>query len=648
MCGLVGFFNPLGFQNFNANDILRKMSAEIIHRGPDDYGCWHDDESGIALAHRRLSILDLSDAGSQPMFSHSGRYVIIFNGEIYNHLEIRLKLESKTSLGWRGASDTESLLAAIELWGLERTLGESVGMFALALWDRKKRSLYLARDRLGEKPLYYGWQGKSLLFGSELKAIRAHPSFTNEIAWDVLPLYLRHGYIPSPWSVWSGMRKLIPGCLVEFDSSRVGELPEPTTYWSLAEAIERGRVEPFLGSEKEAEEILHRKLSVSVGRQKVADVPLGAFLSGGIDSSTIVALMQASSSKPVKTFTIGFSEAGYNEAEHAKAIAECLGTDHTEHYVTSSDAREVIPLLPEMYDEPFGDSSAIPTYLVSRLAREKVTVSLSGDGGDELFSGYERYHRMASAWRKLQRFPRVLRKVGSGFLGSPIPKLYDALRMNVGSSSSSHFGHPIAPRSLHYANLMGSDTQPEFYRTMMSQWYTPPIKNEPPQFLSYCYADEKLRLFSEPEQWAMAFDSLTYLPDDILAKVDRASMSVSLESRIPLLDHHVVEFAWSLPFAMKVKKGKAKWILRKILGRYVPDELMERPKMGFGVPVDNWLRGPLREWASDLLSEKSLQRGGLDPAPIRRRWNEHLSGHYNWKDSLWLVLMWQSWIWRNQ
>lgn len=649
MCGLVGFYNPVGFQDFNTNDILKKMSSKIIHRGPDDFGFWHNVESGIALSHRRLSILDLSLSGHQPMISHSGRYVIVYNGEIYNHIDLRQEIDSKVSVRWRGTSDTESLLEAIELWGLEQALIKSVGMFAFALWDRKEHSLSLARDRMGEKPLYYGWQKGNLLFGSELKALRAHPSFANEIEWNVLPLYLSHGYIPSPWSVWSGIRKLIPGSVVEFDSSLVGEYPEPKPYWSLSDVVNKGKLKPFSGSEKDAEDRLHHLLSVSVGRQRFADVPLGAFLSGGIDSSTVVALMQANSTNPVKTFTIGFSETVYNEAKHANAIATHLGTDHTEHYVTPSEARDVIPYLPDMYDEPFGDSSAIPTYLVSRLAREKVTVSLSGDGGDELFSGYDRYHRMASAWQSCQRVPQGLRKVVSGFLRSPIPKLYDSMFMNLKRSHLSRFGHPIAPRALHFANLMMCENKPQLYRTMTSQWHTPPVRFAGSQLLSFSKCEEELlSLVPEPEQWAMAFDSLTYLPDDILAKVDRASMSVSLESRIPLLDHHIMELAWSLPFSMKVKEGKSKWILREVLGRYVPKGLTERPKMGFGVPIDRWLRGPLRDWATDLLSENSLLQGGLNPIPILKRWNEHLSGHYNWKDSIWLILMWQSWIQRHQ
>jgi asparagine synthase (glutamine-hydrolysing) len=609
------------------------MRDSLLHRGPDHAGLWLDADAGIALAHRRLSILDLSAAGHQPMVSASGRYVLVFNGEIYNHLQIRRMLDGEglKDANWRGHSDTETLLAAIEQWGMERTLRECVGMFALALWDRQERWLSLARDRMGEKPLYYGWQGNTLLFGSELKALQAHPAFRSEIDRNVVPLYLRHGYIPAPWSIWKGIRKLTPGCIVEFRGDRMGELRAPHSYWSLADTISAGQADPFRGSDEEAITAFEQQLSESIAGQMVADVPLGAFLSGGIDSSTVVALMQAQSIRPVQTFTIGFAEDGYNEAEHAKTVAHHLCTEHTELYVTAAQAQEVIPKLATIYDEPFGDASAIPTHLVSQLTRRHVTVSLSGDGGDELLGGYDRYLRVSRLWAHLGRVPPMFRKVGAKVLRLGGHSAMDPLYWRCGARRNAS----LAERMQFWADYLEARSADEMYDTAMSLWRHP--------------AESRFHLFpqvahlDEPIERMMVADSLAYLPDDILVKVDRAAMAVSLETRVPLLDHRVVELAWRLPYAMKVRGGQGKWMLRQVLYRHVPPEIIDRPKMGFGVPVDEWMRGPLREWAEDLLNESELKNQGLlDPKPIRARWQQHVKGQHNWRDSLWPVLMFQA------
>jgi asparagine synthase (glutamine-hydrolysing) len=630
MCGLTGFFQPGGFRAEEAEANVVAMRDRLVHRGPDDAGVWLDGEAGIAFGHRRLSVLDLSPAGHQPMVSDSGRFILAFNGEIYNHQDLRRQLESTGYLAWRGNSDTETLLAAVAAWGLEAALKATVGMFALALWDRQGRVLTLARDRMGEKPIYYGWQNGVLLFGSELKALRAHPSFLGEIVRDVLPLYLRHGYIPAPWSIYKDIRKLMPGTWVTFVASGRGEFPEPNPYWSLADAITKGQTEPFDGSDEEAIDALQQHLGQAIAGQRLADVPLGAFLSGGIDSSTVVALMQAQSARPIKTFTIGFDEAGYNEAQHAKAVAKHLGTDHTELYVTSRQAQELIPQLPQMYDEPFGDSSAIPTHLVSDLARQQVTVSLSGDGGDELFGGYGRYFKAEALLRGRQKIP-----------GSFRPATQAVLRSLLSLNQS------LAPKAALVADLMDCQTHAAYYQRITSQWNPAPVQGHAHP-LPYGLTEAHLNGISEPVQRMMAQDSVTYLPDDILVKVDRAAMAVSLETRVPLLDHRVVELAWRMPYFCKVRDGQSKWLLRQVLYRHVPQQIMDRPKMGFGVPVDAWLRGPLREWADDLLAPSRLNSEGyLDAKTITARWRAHLLGHYNWRDSLWVVLMWQAWLEHN-
>lgn len=626
------------------------MVDTLLHRGPDDAGVWADVNAGIALAHRRLSILDLSPAGHQPMVSANGRFIIVFNGEIYNHLELRSALElGRSPTCWRGHSDTETLLAAFDVWGIEATLKRVVGMFALALWDRQARSLTLARDRLGEKPLYYGYSGSVFLFGSELKALRAHPEFAADIDRDALTLYLRYSNVPAPFSIYQGIRKLLPGTWLTLDEADFAEhrLPAPHAYWSVRDAAVAGRSAPFAGSAAEAQTELERVLSQAVVGQMMADVPLGAFLSGGIDSTTVVALMQKHSARPVKTFTIGFHEAGYNEAEHAHAVARHLHTEHTEWYVTPEEAQAVIPRLPALYDEPFADSSQIPTFLVSQLARQHVTVSLSGDGGDELFGGYNRYFWAMNIWRRLGWAPKSLRAAIAGVLTAFPPAAWN--RVFKGFSR-------LLPANLRYANpgdklhklaeILAVKRPEEIYLGLVSHWKQPAQVVaggfEPPTILTDSSHWAELPDF---EQRMMYLDTVTYLPDDILTKVDRAAMGVSLETRVPMLDHRVLEFAWTLPLSMKIRHGQGKWLLRQVLYQHVPKELIERPKMGFGIPLDQWLRGPLRGWAEDLLVEQRLrQEGFFHPEPIRQKWIEHLDGRRNWSYYLWDVLMFQAWL----
>jgi asparagine synthase (glutamine-hydrolysing) len=639
MCGFAGSF---GTGKCDENS-LHRMVSTLYHRGPDDHGIWVDKYSGIGLAHARLAILDLSPAGHQPMSSASGRYVIVFNGEIYNHLKLRAELEQTNQvLNWRGHSDTETLLACFYAWGIEVTLRKSVGMFAFALWDNKTLTLSLARDRLGEKPLYYGWQGDIFLFGSELKALKAHPAFSAEIDRDALAALMFLSYIPAPQSIYRGIYKLLPGTLL---SVRAGEhsMSKPKQYWSLLNVARQGLKEPFTGSDVEAMQGLEDKLSESVALQQISDVPIGAFLSGGIDSSTIVALMQAHSTRPIKTFTIGFDEFHYNEAENAKLVARHLGTDHTELYVTPEHALAVIPHLPMLFDEPFGDSSQIPTFLVSQLARNSVTVSLSGDAGDELFGGYSRY----TLARRLQKIPVPLRRFLGAGLNALSPTQWDLIYSVM---------LPILPISMHarmpgdkaqkLSQVFAADSNFEIYQHLVSTWRNP----ETVVFgargpINMSRAWDELADLDSLECRMMAMDALTYLTDDILCKVDRAAMGVSLETRVPFLDHRVVEYAWGLPLHMKIRNGQGKWILRQLLNKYVPKELIERPKMGFGVPIDVWLRGPLRDWAEELLSETRLKREGfLNPAPIRQKWGEHLNGQRNWQYHLWNVLMFQGWL----
>jgi asparagine synthase (glutamine-hydrolysing) len=644
MCGFTGFLSATGgVDNTLAQTTLRHMAHAIAHRGPDSDGYWVDPGLGIGLAHRRLAILDLSPAGAQPMTSASGRYVLAFNGEIYNHLLLRevLEREGGVRAPWRGHSDTETLLAGFEAWGIEATLQRTVGMFAIALWDRESHSLSLARDRLGEKPLYFGWQGQGsaavFLFGSELSALRRHSAFTAEIDRDALALFMRHNCVGGVHSIYTGVSKLEPGHWLTVSSAAPN--PVVQAWWSGADEAARGVAQPFAGNPDEAVTALEVLLRDAVAQQMMSDVPLGAFLSGGIDSSAVVALMQTQSSRPVRTFTIGFHEKGYNEAEHAKAVAQYLGTDHTELYVTPAQALAVIPKLPSLYCEPFADSSQIPTFLVSQLARQHVTVSLSGDAGDELFCGYNRYHMTAELWGKVSRLPRALRQIAGRVVTALPTRTWDKLGAPL---PMAHVGDKFHKG----AELLGCRSVAELYRGMVSHWSDPTRvilgATEPATVLTDSLP--ALQGLSDVERM-MALDMLSYLPDDILVKVDRAAMGVSLETRVPFLDHRVVEFAWSLPLAYKLRDGVTKWPLRQVLYRHVPRELIERPKMGFGVPIDQWLRGSLRDWAETLLAEPRLRAEGFfDPVPIRRKWAEHLSGKRNWQYHLWDVLMFQAWL----
>jgi asparagine synthase (glutamine-hydrolysing) len=656
MCGIVGGIASDGSW-LRLSEGMSAMAGTLKHRGPDDGDIWLDGNAGVALAQTRLSILDLSPAGRQPMHSAQGRFVIVFNGEIYNHLALREELEAsstfrvpatngKTVPHWRGHSDTETLLAAFETWGIEKTLEMTVGMYAIALWDRATRTLTIARDRLGEKPLYYGWEGSAFLFGSELKALKAYCGFRAEIDRGAIALSMRYNYIPGPHSIYRGIRKLSPGSYAQLviggHDWRQRALPQVRQYWSVEQAVDHGRSHPFSGTESEAVGTLENALVRAVSGQMVADVPLGALLSGGLDSSAIVALMQMQSPRPVRTFTIGFNEDGYNEAAHAKAVAKHLGTEHTELYLSAKEAIDVIPLLPRIYDEPFSDASQIPTYLVAQLARRHVTVSLTGDAGDELFGGYNRYFLTHAWWRKVAGVPRKARTLLARIALAISPASWDRLSRLIPAFRFSNFGDKLHK----FAGVLDAVSPEAFYRLLLYHWPQPEAvvrgAKEPPTLFDESVSRTSLE---EVIERMMYIDQVTYLPDDILVKVDRAAMAVSLETRVPFLDHRVVEFAWSLPFSMKVRNGQGKWILRKLLDKYVPRELVERPKMGFGVPIDSWLRGPLRDWAEGLLDSSRLQREGyLDPAPIRQKWQEHLSGQRNWQYPLWDVLMFQGWL----
>ena len=653
MCGFVGYLGGDSSVCVKGGEaVLKQMANKIISRGPDDAGYWFHPDDQIGLGHRRLSIVDLSPAGHQPMHSASGRYVIAFNGEIYNHDKLRAELELECrELNWRGHSDTETLLACIEVWGIELALQRCIGMFAIALWDIQKKNLILARDRVGEKPLYYGWQSGTLLFGSELKALRLHPAFKTDIDRDALCLYMRHNYIPAPHSIFKGINKLTPGSYLTV-SLRQRD-PIVKVYWSGVGACAEGINNRLSGDATEVVDDLDLLLKDAVKQQMMADVPLGAFLSGGVDSSTIVALMQVQSNRPVKTFSIGFHEANYNEAEHAKAVAQHLGTDHTELYVTSKDCLDVIPRLPALYDEPFSDSSQIPTFLVSQMARQHVTVSLSGDGGDELFCGYPRYPGTVNIWNKLSMLPYPLKSFFSTLIKTLPVSSWNSILTPFGGiipGLQSQKNKNIGDRLYKAADVMTNTSILNLYHNMASHWYDPAsvvINGVEPS--NHNITNIQLKDSLSDVERMMALDLLTYLPDDILCKVDRAAMGVSLETRVPLLDHRVIEYAWRLPMEYKIRDGQTKWALRQVLYNYVPKELIERPKMGFGVPIDSWLRGPLKGWAEDLLSEARLRRDGyFKHEPIRKKWKEHLSGQRNWQYHLWDVLMFNQWLENNK
>jgi len=640
MCGIAGV---LGGEI--APQTILRMTRALSHRGPDDEGVWVDPEAAIGFGHRRLSIIDVSAAGHQPMQSAGGRFVITFNGEIYNYPDLRAELEAQGhQVAWRGHSDTEILLAGFDFWGVRSTLERAKGMFALALWDKKDRTLILARDRLGEKPLYYGRQNgvsSPFLFGSELKGLTQHPGFSQEIDREALDLYVRHLAVPAPLSIYRGISKLLPGTML---TVAAGSDPRVEEYWSGAEVARSGVAAPLALSPEAATDELEALLERVVGRQMISDVPLGAFLSGGVDSSTVVAIMQKLSSRPVKTFTVGFHDEAFNEAPHAKAVADHLGTDHNELYVSGQQAMDVIPRLPEMYDEPFADSSQIPTHLISALARTEVTVALSGDGGDEMFGGYDRYMFAARLWKKVAGIPGPIRSV-AGQVMSRIPAgawtaLGDSGRLLPDALRVRRLGEKVQK----VAPLLSAPSLDSFYDGVVSAW------PREAQLIVDCPAVSRNR--SPPDDFRglgdvermMLRDMLGYLSDDVLAKVDRAAMAVSLETRVPLLDPEVVAFAWRLPLDLKIRGGTSKWILRQALYRHVPKELIERPKTGFGVPLDDWLRGPLRDWAAALLDPRRLQGEGFFNAPvISGAWNGQLKGQAN-ASRLWTILMFQSWL----
>lgn len=637
MCGIVGLLDPRRRRSIEeSTELLGRMAGRMAFRGPDASGEWADAEAGVALGHRRLSILDLSEHGAQPMHSADGRWVLTYNGEIYDHRELADDLRAE-GVGLRGHSDTEILLEAIARWGLVPTLQRVDGMFAFALWDRRERRLHLARDRMGEKPLYFGALGSGeVVFASNLDTLAAHPGFDRPVDLDALALFFRHKYVPSPWSIYRGISKLEPGCVVQIDGDGTIGAPEP--YWSYFDVVSRGV--RFDGSAEDAADELDRLLRRSVRRRMVADVPVGAFLSGGIDSSTVVAVAQAESSSPVRTFTIGSTDADYDESSDARKVAEHLGADHTELVVTDSDALGVVEQLGELHDEPFADSSQVPTRLVSELARRHVTVALSGDGGDELFAGYNRYLWVPSIWRQLDRVPVRVRSGVAAALGTVAPDRWDTLAKAVPEARR--------PRmlGLKVAKVLGvadAATPYEVYHRLVSHWQHPerlvPGSSEPPTIHT-----DSARWPRTPGivEHMAAVDTVTYLPDDILAKVDRATMSVSLEGRIPLLDRDIVEFAARLPLDVKIRDGSSKWPLRRVLGRYVPPTLFERPKSGFGVPIESWLRGPLRGWAEDHLFG-AASAAFLDTALVRRTWERHLAGRENAAYELWDVIMFAAW-----
>ncbi|WP_243455874.1 asparagine synthase (glutamine-hydrolyzing) [Sphingosinicella sp. BN140058] len=631
------------------------MGRAITHRGPDDGGIWFDEVAGIGLSHRRLSIVDLSPMGHQPMPSDDERYMLAFNGEIYNHLEIRAELDALRTVAWTGHSDTETLIEAVATWGLEPTLRKIVGMFALALWDHRSRTLQLARDRFGEKPLYYGWAGRDFVFGSELKALRRHPDFTHAINRDALRVLGARAYIPAPLSIYDHIYKLEPGCILTVEATSASQrMASPPIegqsgdirldrYWSYRETMVAGLANP-IGNPDEALEELENVLAQAVAGQAVADVPVGAFLSGGIDSSTIVALYQKHAPGRVKTFSIGFAEAGFDEAVYAKEVAAFFGTEHHERYITSREAQDVIPLLPQMYDEPFADSSQIPTHLVSRLAREHVTVALSGDGGDELFGGYNRYIATSRLWSKLKRLPRPLRAALGSCLAQVPPAGWNSLSAVLPAGRRpAFFGTKVQKL---FGTMRDCATLEDLVDTFLDEWAgkASPIMPQAPLPALARY-DMTLAPDSPDVARMMYSDAVSYLPDDILCKVDRAGMAVSLESRIPFLDHRVAEVAARIPLSMKISGGSGKQILKRLLYKHAPQKLFDRPKAGFAVPVGGWIKGPLRDWAEALLDPRRLHEDGyFEAGLVQQRWRAHLSGEKDSTQALWTVLMFQSWL----
>jgi asparagine synthase (glutamine-hydrolysing) len=649
MCGFAGFFRSRSLTAEEVGDDLRRMAGSLQHRGPDDEGFWHDVGAGIALCHRRLAIIDLSASGHQPMSSPAGRYTIAFNGEIYNYRDLRKEL-GQCGYSFKGGSDTEVLLAAIDHWGVQAAVERCIGMFAFALWDRDERTLVLARDPFGEKPLYYGVCADTLLFGSELKALRQHHRWSDEIDRNAVALLMQNDSVPAPFSIFEGIKKLSPGCCLTVQVRNGQFRFNEHRYWRIEELFAQGARASEGMTEAQSLQAVDDAISTAVGRQMVADVPLGAFLSGGVDSSLVVAYMQKATSRPVKTFSIGFREQAFDESRFARAVAQHLGTDHTELILTPRECLEVIPQLPQIYDEPFADPSQIPTYLVSRLARQSVTVALSGDGGDELFGGYSRYLIAMAKWRRMRRVPAILRSGGSALVERLPPQALQLL-----AKSGSLWSRRFAKRGLAYtlpdkSLRWRASTLDEFYRTGLRRWqgsWQPAIganaETHGATMSAVTHTDELKQL--------MYADTCSYLPNDILVKVDRAAMSVSLETRIPLLDPGVARAAWSVPSNILLKDGRGKWVLRALLEQHVPKKLMDRPKSGFAIPLAQWLRADLRPWATDLLDAYQMrQEGFLDVTKVQHRWRQHLNNDANWAPHLWNVLMFQSWLrqWRSE
>lgn len=649
MCGIAGCYGPSASQ-----DLALNMANRLTHRGPDDSGVFYDEASSIALSHRRLAILDLTAEGHQPMSSPDGLFEMVFNGEIYNHLELRQEVEREYGENkWRGHSDTETLLFCIQKWGLDKTISRALGMFAIALWDRESERLFLVRDRLGEKPLYFGWSDGLFLFASELKAFHGFSSFSREIDRDTLGLYFKFLSVPAPYSIYKDVFKLEPGCILSLDKKHNNRAPVkyPSVplkidgfsiekYWSISDIASAGLSNPIL-DESQGVKILEDTLKKAISRQAISDVPLGAFLSGGIDSSTIVALLQCDSQTATKTFSIGFEDASLDEAKYAKAVAQHLKTEHTELYVSAKDAQEVIPIIPELYCEPFADPSQIPTFLVSRLAKKSVTVALSGDGGDELFCGYNRYLWGSKIWDKIGWIPKDARSVIGGAINMVPRNTWNYLE---GLLSVSRLGDKTSKLATRLKTVSSKD---DLYRSLVSEWDASEqlVINNDINLSTNIDNDTLVDGINDPENRMMIWDSLSYLPDDILHKVDRAAMGVSLETRVPFLDPKVVELAWRLPLTSKLKGSETKWILRQVLYRHVPRDLIERPKAGFAMPTGEWLRGPLKAWADDLLSEERLLRDGYLSVPlVRKKFQQHLSGERDWTNALWSILMFQAWL----
>lgn len=650
MCGICGYWQPSGVRVADPADVLKKMTARLVHRGPDDEGYFRDDDRGIGLGFRRLAINDLTREGHQPMTSTSGRFVIVFNGEIYNHKRLRPALE-RIGCTFRGHSDTEVMLAAIEQWGLEKALDAFIGMFAFVLWDKQETTLTLVRDRLGIKPLYFGHVGGAFVFASELHAIAAVPGFAAPVDHDAFCMFLRRGVVPAPRSIYQGIAKLLPGTLLRLDARRVQSGPHAVElaenaepFWSARKIVGDPAVRLQFNTDEAAADRLETLLRDAVALRMDADVPLGAFLSGGVDSSTVVALMQAQATRPIKTFSIGFEHGEYNEAPFAKAVATHLGTEHHELYLSAKDTLHLVPQLPVIYGEPFADASQIPTFLVSQMARRDVAVCLSGDGGDELFGGYTRYFVGQDLQRLAERVPPFARAVAGACLCAPSVATWDWIAnarrpLSRGKAAKQGFG-----RKVHrLGQVLRDPSAVGIYSSLMSEWLP-----EDGVAIAQCHANgwhnppSQLSDVVEQLQW---LDMTTYLPDDILAKVDRASMACSLEARVPLLDHRVVELAWRLPRDQKIRGARGKWLLRKVLDRHVPAQLIDRPKRGFEIPLKHWLRGPLHDWAESLLDERRLRNEGFfNPIPVRAAWREHLAGRQNWAFRLWYILMFQAWF----